>query len=684
MSKRVSIVLPDEMPSRSASKKDQSRQARNSMKSNSHEEPIVFLAVSQESSPSSLLSSQKTSSNLSLHETSAHLLSLESFVSPDPSPKSTNLASPRPLSTDQAHSMDSSVSSIKQFLRNTVALVRAGESFTSVKRLFYNFVKRNEDSTSNTVSKESPTDEGRMVGSQVARMPIPNHKHSTNTFFSDVPTGFTVPSTSQMTSSPPHSVFSFNHTKYDFASLISDVTPLTGYTPNTAQAWSTEDADYRSETSLKTSTAPRVGLSSSVALSLGTHRSLSSSNADGLFRATSGGHSRPSLAVNSTERPKSSVSKQRGSRNIKKLLSKSPKSSPQAAPRTRIQSITSTVNPAAPSFTIVSASRQLEEREAQKFISGSILSSERQNLKVAPNVTPRMSVSQVIKESQSSSSRLEGTRRSSLINNHSSRSDSNSNNGQRQKKSVRISEDPVRAAEFAFTLVSPEEAEPSQPTEGSSNPKSIEDGSSCETYKEGCNCHHCQDMRRAVKRAEYFNSPQGQKQLEAKLLAKNFFMDICAMSIVRAQIQDDLYGTRKCPPARVSYPVCICGANRLDAGSLSLNWFTHDLNSVDHFDFYVDDVPSRSVYNLQAKCTVLVDVDAKKIHKLRMRAVPVRGSGAQATPVDKLMSEVIAGHMRNVTQGKLFARCLKHLDTQVPQPSLVDFWTDSEFLYMPA
>ncbi|KAH8340044.1 hypothetical protein KR067_007149 [Drosophila pandora] len=675
MSKRVSIVLPDEMPSGSTRKKAPSKQTRSSMKSSSQlaYEPVVFLAVSQDSTPSSVLSSQQTSSSLCLHETSAQQLSSESVTTQDTAPNSTSLvlASQRPMFADQPQSMDSSASSIKQFLRNTVALVRAGESFTSVKRLFYNFVKRNGGSSSNTFSKESPTDLAKMGSSQVTRLTIPYHTHSTDTFISDVPTAFTVPSTSQMTSSTPHSHLSFNPTKYEVTSLLSDVTPLTGYTPNSAQAQSTEDGDYLSETSLKT---PQDGISSFVALS--------SSNADGLFRATSDSHPRPSLPVNSTERPKRSDSKSRSSSKIRKLLRKSPKSSPQASPRINVQSAMLPANLMTPSFTLVSASlpksednqRQLKAQETSKSRSSSVLT---------PNMTPRMSVSQVTKESQSGSSRIDGTRRSSLITRHASRSDSNSSTAQRQKKSVRIRENPIQEAEFAFALVSPEEGDPSQPTEGSSNPKSIEDGSSCQTYQEDCNCHHCQDMRRAVKRAEYFNSPQGQKQLEAKLLAKNFFMDISTMSIVRAQIQDDLYGTRKCPPARVSYPVCICGANRLDAGSLSLNWFTHDLDSVDHFDFFVDDKPSRSVYNLHAKCTVLVDVDAKKMHKLRMRAVPVRGIGAQATPVDILMSDVVAGHMRNVRQGKLFDRCLKHLDTQVPQPSLVDFWTDSEFLYMP-
>lgn len=322
MSKRVSIVLPDEFPSGSARKVAPSKPTRSSMKSRSHvaHEPVVFLAVSQESSPSSILSSQQNSSSVCLHETSTQKLSWESATTQDTIPNSTTLvlASHRPLPADQPKSVDSSASSIKQFLRNTVALVRAGESFTSVKRLFYNFVKRNERSTSNTFSQESPTDLARMGSSQVTSLTIPYHTHSTDTFISEVPTAFTVPSTSQMTSSTPHSRLSFNPAKYEVTSLLSDVTPLTGYTPNSAQALSTEDADYRSESSLK---APQAGLSSFVALS--------SSNADGLFSATSDSHPRPSLSVNSTERPKRSDSKQRSNSKIRKLLSKSPKSSPR-------------------------------------------------------------------------------------------------------------------------------------------------------------------------------------------------------------------------------------------------------------------------------------------------------------------------------------------------------------------
>lgn len=438
------------------------------------------------------------------------------------------------------------------------------------------------------------------------------------------------------------------------SSRFSDVTPLTGYTPKT------EEAGYRSDVSQKTNASNETHSKSPVS------HSIMMPNTD-LIKL-----------------PRSSLEKYRTPRHPRgkkikispgqvestalvsafpKMTKLSPKSSPRRSPK-----MTPRSDPTLePTFVLVSSSGPHSQDDRSQSSSGSA----RQSARFTPKVSPRNSVishlAQIPDEAVGEESKGERVSRSSEM--------------CRPENVQQKSEISSLKVNFVFALVSPEEADASQP--GETDGKDVEEASTCRTYQEHCCCHHCQDMRRAVKRVEYFQSPQGQKQMEAKLLAKNFFMDLCALSEVRKQIRADLHGTRRHPPARVSYPVSICGATRLDGGSLTLNWFTHDLDCVDHFDFFVDDKKSRSVFNPRATSTVLIDVNASQPHRLRMRAVPVRGCGAQASPVDKLMSEVAAGHMRHVRQGKLFASCLKRLDAQPQQRSLVDFWTDSEFLYMP-
>ncbi|KAH8365071.1 hypothetical protein KR084_000800 [Drosophila pseudotakahashii] len=606
MSKRVSIMLPEEMPAApSGSSKNPMmthRTVRSSIKNGSRARtelvPPVFVVVSPQSSLSSMTSGQRE--DTSTISRSSLSQSLKANFE-EGSPEETS-----PLAQSGSnHSQESTTTSIRQFLRSTVALVRAGESFTSVKRLFHKFIKNSASISHSKPLLVSPDSSA----SQVASGENPYLSKSNDTLITDPPPQFTVPSTSQMTPTALRSNQSLNNANYDLTSLLSDITPLTGYSPRT-------EAGYRTDTS-------------------------------GIPPSRSRSKSRSRTALKFKVSP-SQISRTRSaSRSSSRKRRSSPRRSPRLSPR-NVQAAAAA--PVEPVFTLVSSS-------SARNSEGSRLSRSSQGS--SPKVT-----------AQSPKTRKRSPRPSSP---RSSRRGSRSRSRSQSSGKSELPPDP-------FALLSPEEAEPnSQP--GESN---IEDGStSCRTYEEECKCHHCQDMRRAVKRVEFFQSPEGQKRLEAKLLAKNFFMDLCALSAVRGQIKADLHGKRRHPSARLSYPVSICGATRLDGGSLSLKWFTHDLDSVDHFEIFVDNVPSRRVYNRQATSTVLVDVDATCTHKLRLRAVPERGSASRDSSVDRFMSEVAAGHLRHVRQGQLFARCLEHLDALPQQRTLVDFWTDSEFLYLP-
>ncbi|XP_017003387.2 uncharacterized protein [Drosophila takahashii] len=608
MSKRVSIMLPEEMPATpSGSSKNPmmtNRTVRSSIKNSSSKRtelvPPVFVVVSPQTSQSSMTSGMResTSTNSRSSLSQSFKENLE-----EGSPEETS-----PLAQSGSNnSQESTTASIRQFLRSTVALVRAGESFTSVKRLFQKFIKNSASISQSKPSEVSPDSSA----SQVASGENPYLSKSNDTLITDSPAQFTVPSTSQMTPTALRSNQSLNNANYDLTSLLSDITPLTGYSTRT-------EAGYRTDTS-----EPPSGIPPSRS------RSKSRSRTALKFKASSGPISRTRSSSRSSPRKKLS----------------SPRRSPRLSPR-NIKNA-----PLEPAFALVSSSsaRNSEGSRLSRSSQGSSSKVTARNLTQSKKSSPRPSTSRSSRRGSRSRSRSQSSAKSELP------------------------PDP-------FALLSPEEAEPnSQP--GGSN---VEDGStSCRTYEEECKCHHCQDMRRAVKRVEFFQSPEGQKRLEAKLLAKNFFMDLCALSAVRGQIKADLHGKRRHPSARLSYPVSICGATRLDGGSLSLKWFTHDLDSVDHFEIFVDNKPSRSVYNRQATSTVLVDVDATSTHKLRLKAVPQRGSAGRDSSVDRFMSEVAAGHMRHVRQGELFARCLEHLDSLPQQRTLVDFWRDSEFLYLP-
>uniref|UniRef100_A0A6P4FVP9 Uncharacterized protein LOC108053457 n=1 Tax=Drosophila rhopaloa TaxID=1041015 RepID=A0A6P4FVP9_DRORH len=686
MSKRVSIVLPEEMPSApSVSRKPPKKNltVKSSIKSGSSVRtdivPPVFVVVSPQSSQLSMTSSQQisasTNSDSSLRNSvkDEHELKEEesSSIEAPPTPEGSALVQTGSSNSQQSANFESATSSIKQFLRSTVALVKAGESFTSVKRLFHKFIKNTGGSNSNL---SAPHDSS--TSSQGTKKDNPYLSKSNDTLLSDLGPQPTIPSTSQMTPSIHHSNYSFNNAMYDRTSLRSDVTPLTGYTPKT------EEAGYRTDTSMQTaskSLVHDVASESELPSGSGMIGSRSQSKEHSAFErkyTMSPGQVRDFLRSRSRSSSKSIRQKRRSS------VASSPRRTPKMSPRN--DHATHAVEPV---FALVSSSGPNSEGERS---SRSSRRSREGSSGASQNMTVRKAVSSILKPGlaksggeqsprsiQSRSSSHRSSRRSSRSGSRASASKIPDN--LHQKKEVL---DPLPLMEYTFTLVSPEEDDGGQPRESTGG--DIEDAStSCRTYQEDCKCHHCQDMRRAVKRAEFFQSPEGQKRLESKLLAKNFFMDLCALSEVRSQIKADLHGKRRHPSSRVSYPVSICGASRLDGGSLSLQWFAHDLDNVDHFDFFVDNKRSRSVYNLRANSTVLIDVNAAETHTLRMRAVPTRGSSGQDALVEQFMAEVAAGHLRHVRQGQLFARCFKHLDAQ-PQPrTLVDFWTDSEYLYMP-
>ncbi|KAH8254846.1 hypothetical protein KR032_012460 [Drosophila birchii] len=690
MSKRVSIVLPDEMPV-GLKKSNSAPRPKPILKSSFRGGPSikpdplppVIVSASPEISGSSKATTPPPSTISSPSDSS-----LNKWVLRDSSTRGSLDVEAAAVSKNSAlvRNLDSSSSSIKQFLRSTVALVRAGESFTSVKNLFYNFIKQNSSlSEEELTSRRNTTDST----SQIMRSENPYLSQSNDTLVSNTTAHLTTLSSSKMSTSTRRSNYLFNPMKYDLpTSWVSDVSPLTGYTPDSTQH-SLKGAGYQSDVSQKSYVSVQAKSKSNGIDSILTQsksQEVALANLDKL--PVEGEREQPQAeeVKTSSELPEilalvsdgwaTSHIRRRGgssSRSLPHILKRTSKNSPWRSPKMsrRRELTTAASEPVMVRFSATetySQDDQSERSSEPSHISSqmSILQTSRKSSQgsLRTSVTSIMSKKPVEVVGKEPSSEIERISRSS-------------ENGQQDlQRSSQIS----RRVNFVFTIVSPEEGDPKQPEE--SDDKDIEESSTCRTYQEECKCHHCQDMRRALKRVEFFQSPEGQKRMEAKLLAKNFFMDLCALSKVREEIQATLHGTRRHPPARVSYPVCICGASRLDGGSLTVNWFVHDLDCVDHFDFFVDDRKSKSVFNKRLTSTVLIDVNAKTSHRLKMRAVPVRGNGAEASPVDKLMSEVAAGHMRNVRQGQLFAKCLKFLDAE-PQRSLVDYWTDSEFLYMP-
>ncbi|XP_068146768.1 uncharacterized protein [Drosophila tropicalis] len=246
-----------------------------------------------------------------------------------------------------------------------------------------------------------------------------------------------------------------------------------------------------------------------------------------------------------------------------------------------------------------------------------------------------------------------------------------------------------------FTLVSSDEPDSRKNSSVESNPMSDfteppNTSTDCAKFDKNCDCCHCSHMRQAEKQAEFLKSPEGQRRQEMKLMAKNFFMDLCAMSQMRKQILNELHGTKqKHPSSRVSYPVSLTNASILDSNSLAIKWFVHDHSDIDYYAIYVDDKLAKRVYNVKSKGTILIDLNPHEMHHLRISAVPHKGRGSKADPMDKMVKELCAGKMDNLRNGEYSCNCdnptkaTKAFYKKNHCKSLIDFWHDSEFLYMP-
>ncbi|XP_030375497.1 uncharacterized protein LOC115624794 [Scaptodrosophila lebanonensis] len=218
-----------------------------------------------------------------------------------------------------------------------------------------------------------------------------------------------------------------------------------------------------------------------------------------------------------------------------------------------------------------------------------------------------------------------------------------------------------------------------------------DDSDGCQRYDKTCSCCHCVEMRHAHKRVAFLRTPEGKRRLEMKMCAKNLFMDICAMAHVRNYILNRLHGTKELHPSpRVSYPVSISNVERLDSNSLIVDWYVHDPENVRHYDIYVEGRLAKRIYSPDQTTTIILDVDVRQTQRLRMRAVPFKGGRTCSNIIDTIVREVCCVGMENIMKGGYFCECLKSRDA-VKQfykknscKSMVDFWKDSEFLYMPA
>ncbi|KAM8713783.1 hypothetical protein ACLKA7_014020 [Drosophila subpalustris] len=214
----------------------------------------------------------------------------------------------------------------------------------------------------------------------------------------------------------------------------------------------------------------------------------------------------------------------------------------------------------------------------------------------------------------------------------------------------------------------------------------------CERYQKDCCCCHCVAVRCALKRAAFLRTPEGRKRLEMKMHMKSFFMDINALTYARGRIENQLDGSKSSlPSSRDGYPVSITKVKRIDSRCLSVDWFIHDVDYVDHYEIFVDNRRHKSVFNPRLSCTILLDVNARTSHKILMRALPRKLSGSNPNPIDQLVCDVCCGRMDKVLKGDYFCQCAQQTEMQRIQKkykknncqTLVDFWKPSEFLYTP-
>ncbi|XP_034477393.1 uncharacterized protein LOC117783931 [Drosophila innubila] len=214
----------------------------------------------------------------------------------------------------------------------------------------------------------------------------------------------------------------------------------------------------------------------------------------------------------------------------------------------------------------------------------------------------------------------------------------------------------------------------------------------CERYQKDCCCCHCVAVRCALKRAAFLRTPEGKRRLEMKMHMKSFFMDINALTYARRRIDNQLDDSQdSMPSSRDGYPASITKVKRIDSRCLSVDWFIHDVDYVDHYEIFVDNRRHKSVFNPHLTCTILLDVNAKTSHKILMKALPRKGSGSNPNPIDQLVCDVCCGRMDRVLKGDYFCQCDKQTEMgRIKKKyeknncqTLVDFWKPSEFFYTP-
>ncbi|KAH8391508.1 hypothetical protein KR215_005964 [Drosophila sulfurigaster] len=257
-------------------------------------------------------------------------------------------------------------------------------------------------------------------------------------------------------------------------------------------------------------------------------------------------------------------------------------------------------------------------------------------------------------------------------------------------KSPRASEGDAQSAAKAAAETKTDATDESAAAKSAQDDKPFSDD--CERYKEDCCCCHCVAVRCAIKRAAFLRTPEGKRRLEMKMHMKSFFMDINAMTYARCRIENQLDETKESLPSpHDGFPASITKVKRIDVRCLSVDWYIHDLDHVDHYEIFVDNKRMKSIYNPRLKCTILLDVNARTSHKILLKAQPMKGATSDPSPIDLLIRDVCCGNMENLLKGDYFCQCGKQTEMEKIEKeykknkcqTLVDFWKPSEFLYTP-
>ncbi|EDW00584.1 uncharacterized protein LOC6561334 [Drosophila grimshawi] len=215
----------------------------------------------------------------------------------------------------------------------------------------------------------------------------------------------------------------------------------------------------------------------------------------------------------------------------------------------------------------------------------------------------------------------------------------------------------------------------------------------CERYKKDCCCCHCVAVRKALRQAAYLQTPEGKERTQLKMHLKSFFMDINAMTHVRRTIEARLHGNKEPTPSPTkSFPITITDVEPIDEHCMSIDWYLHDDSMVTHYEIYVDNRRRKRIFNPLVTSTVLLDVDMKRSHKIRMRAMPKKCASSNTDPMDKLVRDVCCGGLNNILDSDYFCQCankskMEKIKVHYKRNScqvLVDFWKDSEFFYIPS